>query len=53
MDATLIRLLGAFLPNMVAGTIIGKLAARTDPAAALAVLHKNFLRFIYYLLFLQ
>src|SRR6188474_910524 len=44
MDATLIRLLGEFLPNTLAGTIVGKLAAKAVPTAVLAVLFKNFLR---------
>ena len=44
MDATLIKLLGAFLPNTLAGTIVGKWKAMAAPKEALPALLRNFLR---------
>jgi len=52
MDATLIWLLGAFLPNIPDGTMNGKLAAIAVPAVVLTVLLRNFLRLIADLFFI-
>ena len=46
MDATLIRLLGAFFPNTLAGTMDGKLSAREVPRTVFAVLLRNSLRLV-------
>ncbi len=46
MDATLIKLLGAVLPNTLAGTIIVKLTAIAVPTDVLTLSLKNFLRLI-------
>ena len=46
MDATLIRLLGAFFPNTLAGTIEGKLMAIDVPIAVFTELFKNSRRLI-------
>jgi hypothetical protein len=44
MDATLIRLLGAFLPKTLDGTIAGRFAASAAPIEAFTVLPKNLRR---------
>jgi hypothetical protein len=41
---TFIRLLGAFFPNTLAGTMLGKFANAMVPAVALRLFFKNFLR---------
>jgi hypothetical protein len=42
-NTILILLLGAFLPNTVEGTMVGKLASATEPAVALKVFFKKIL----------
>jgi len=44
MDATLMRLLGAYFPKIPAGTMVGKLTAMADANVALTESFKNFLR---------
>ena len=44
IEATLVKLLGAFFPSTLAGMIIGKLVARADPNVAFIESPKNFLR---------
>ena len=46
IDATFIKLLGAFLPNTLAGTMVGKLIAIAVPTDDLMVLLINDLRLI-------
>ena len=46
IEATLMRLLGAFFPNTEAGTIVGKFKAIPVPIDAFADCVKNFLRVI-------
>jgi hypothetical protein len=43
IEATLIRLLGAFLPSTVAGTMVGKLKAIAVAMEAFVLSTKNFL----------
>jgi ABC-type nitrate/sulfonate/bicarbonate transport system permease component len=44
IDATLIRLLGAFFPNTLAGTMVGIPLKIRDPVANLADVLRKFLR---------
>ena len=46
IEATLIKLPGAFFPNTVAGRMVGKFIATADPNVAVTESCKNFLRLI-------